>query len=82
VAKKWMQSVARGIEKRGTSGSLRKEAGVSGEEKLSAADIRRMAAKARRMKGKDGKLTEEGRALMRKVIFAANAAGVELPKAK
>jgi len=78
ATKRWMGPVAAKMESKGTTGSLRAIAqrrGLlkGGEDTLTAQDLSRLAAAASKMKGKDGKLTAEGLALMRKVNFAKNA---------
>lgn len=76
--KKWIGPAAAKMERKGTTGSLRAIAQrrglLSGEkDALTEQDLSRLATAASKMKGKDGKLTAEGLALMRKVNFAKNA---------
>jgi len=78
AVKRWMGPVATKMEKAGTTGSLRAIAQRRGllkgeEDTLTEQDLNTLAAAARKMKGKDGKLSAEGLALMRKVNFAKNA---------
>jgi len=78
TVKRWMGPVAAKMERTGTAGSLRAVAQKRGLIKgkgdtLTEQDLNRLAAAASKMKGKDGKLTAEGLALMRKVNFAKNA---------
>lgn len=76
--KRWMGPAAAKMERKGTTGSLRaiaqKRGLLSGDkDALTEQDLGRLAKAASKMKGKDGKLTAEGLALMRKVNFARNA---------
>jgi len=76
--KRWMGPARARMESKGTTGSLRaiaqKRGLLSGEkDTLTEQDLSRLAKAASKMKGKDGKLTAEGLALMRKVNFARNA---------
>jgi len=78
AVKRWMGPVAAKMEKAGTTGSLRAIAQrrglLSGEkDTLTEADLSTLAAAARKMKGKDGKLSAQGLELIRKVNFARNA---------
>ena len=68
--KKFMQKESQREEKAGTKGSLRAAAGVSGGKKMSKADLDRMEAKAKSMKGSDGKMSPAGLKLFRKVQMA------------
>jgi len=77
AVKKWMGPEAARQEKAGTAGSLRAIAQrrglIKGEETLTEADLNTLANAARKMKGKDGKLSPQGLELIRKVGFARNA---------
>jgi hypothetical protein len=77
AVKKWIGPVRAKMERAGTTGSLREIARRRGllkgeEDTLTEQDLSRLAAIARRMKGKDGQLTKEGLELLRKVNFARN----------
>lgn len=78
AVKRWMGPEAARQEKAGTTGSLRaiaqKRGLLSGEkDTLTEADLNTLANAARKMKGKDGKLSPQGLELIRKVGFAKNA---------
>lgn len=71
--KKWMGKARRGMERRGTVGSLRAKDPTPGDKKLTDADLRTLWARA----GRTG-----DKALMKKVQFAAAARGMKLGQAK
>lgn len=72
-AKKWMGKARRSMERRGTVGSLKAKDPTPGDKKLTDADLRTLWARAQRT---------GDTALKRKIVFAANARGMKLPKSK
>lgn len=76
--KKWMQRESKRQEKAGTKGSLREVAKRRGllsgkEDTLTKSDLDSLERAAKRMKKKDGTMTDEGLKLFRKVQFARRA---------
>lgn len=74
---KWMAKEGKREEKAGTKGSLRKAAGAKEGKNLSKADLDRMEAKAKSMKGSDGKMSPAGLKLFRKVQMARRFAAAK-----
>lgn len=71
--KKWMGKARARMERKGTVGSLRAKDPTPGDKKLSDQDLRTLWSRAQRT---------GDTALKRKVLFAANARGMKLPKSK
>jgi hypothetical protein len=63
MAKNWIGKARAGMERKGTVGSLRKIAGVSGDAKISGSKLSSLGARAKRT---------GNTALARKVNFAKN----------
>lgn len=70
---KWMGDARKRMEKKGTVGSLSKKDPTPGDKKLTDADLRTLWAKAHRTKDS---------ALLKQVLFAANARGLKLSSSK
>ena len=73
--KRWMGPMKARMERKGAVGSLRAIAQRRGllkgeKDTLTEADLNSLAVAARKMKGKDGKLTAEGLELTQKVNAA------------
>ena len=68
---KWIQSVARKIEKKGTAGALHKQLGVPEDKPIPVARLEAIKARL----GEKENLTEADRKLLHRVMFALNARG-------
>jgi hypothetical protein len=66
MAKNWIGPAREKMEKKGTVGSLRKIAGVSGDEKISGSKLASLGARAKRT---------GNTSLAKKVNFARNVKG-------